>query len=399
MLKLQFKDKSKPAIWLVAPRIKIGHDKSCDIVLSDKNVAGIQVELKTGDRNITIDVLDVSCPTYVNGKPINNSATLQIKDVIKIGATEMQIIDPLAEHQLNAEATELNSGDANGNQGEWMLRAVSPPFKGQLFPIKDFTTVGRESSSDIPIPLNHVSRKHAELILHYNTLVIRDMNSRNGTYVNGKKITKKKLNPGDDIRIDVIAFKVLGPNDKKINNIDEGESTEFRPPQEFVDERKKNPNLTRQKTAKMPIADGNEPATKKAYLHGLSGLAEGNLVELDKKQNFVGRMIGCHIARDELNVAGRQTEINQEGVHWHLRNHGASNGAYVNGKMTLSAKLLDGDIVKIGNSELYFQSSGDEPVRPTHLDKKAESGNLPLILAGAFAALALAGAFLIFYFS
>ena len=399
MLKLQFKDKTKPAIWLVAPRIKIGHDKSCDIVLNDSEVAGVQVELKTGDRSIAIKVIDDSRPTQINGKPVNGNAKLKVNDIIKLGNTELKIIDPLAEHELGSDETELSDKNKKNDQGEWMLRAISPPFKGQLFPIKDFTTVGRESSSDIPIPLNHVSRKHAELILHYDTLVIRDMNSRNGTYVNGNKITKKKLNPGDDIRIDVIAFKVLGPNDKKINGITEGEATEFRPPQEFIDEKKNNPNLTRQKTAKMPIADGNEPATKKAFLHGLSGLAEGNLVELDKKQNFIGRMIGCHIARDELNVAGRQTEINQEGVHWRLRNHGASNGAYVNGKMTLDAKLLDGDIVKIGNSELYFQCSGDEPVRPTHLDKQAKGGNLGIIIAGSVAILALAGAFLVFYFS
>ena len=42
-----------------------------------------------------------------------------------------------------------------------------------------------------------VSRQHAEIYANEGRLRIRDLDSRHGTYLNGKRITDESLNPGD----------------------------------------------------------------------------------------------------------------------------------------------------------------------------------------------------------
>ena len=54
-------------------------------------------------------------------------------------------------------------------------------------------TVGRESSSDIMIPQALISRKHAEFYVENDQLYVKDLNSTNGTFVNGTGIKAPTL--------------------------------------------------------------------------------------------------------------------------------------------------------------------------------------------------------------
>lgn len=69
------------------------------------------------------------------------------------------------------------------------------------------TIVGRRRESDLCIPLMVVSRKHCEFNCDENLLKVRDLGSRNGTYVNGERIeTETILSPGDKVRIGPLSF-------------------------------------------------------------------------------------------------------------------------------------------------------------------------------------------------
>ena len=53
-----------------------------------------------------------------------------------------------------------------------------------------------------------ISRNHAKLTVEDDILYVEDLDSRNGTYVNGKKIKKKtKLNLGDSLSLGVAGVK------------------------------------------------------------------------------------------------------------------------------------------------------------------------------------------------
>jgi hypothetical protein len=59
--------------------------------------------------------------------------------------------------------------------------------------------VGRDPSCDLVLTLPSVSRRHARLAFRDGSWVIQDLDSRNGTVVNGVAVGRCELRPGDDI--------------------------------------------------------------------------------------------------------------------------------------------------------------------------------------------------------
>jgi serine phosphatase RsbU (regulator of sigma subunit)/pSer/pThr/pTyr-binding forkhead associated (FHA) protein len=61
--------------------------------------------------------------------------------------------------------------------------------------------IGRRETNDLRLAGSEVSRDHAEIVTTNGTAVIRDRNSRYGTYVNGEQITERVLAHGDKVRL------------------------------------------------------------------------------------------------------------------------------------------------------------------------------------------------------
>lgn len=73
-------------------------------------------------------------------------------------------------------------------------------------------TIGRSSKADIQIDQEAVSRNHCKIINTGNAIMLRDMNSTNGTYVNDELIDQHALRDGDYIKIGRSIFKFLTGN-------------------------------------------------------------------------------------------------------------------------------------------------------------------------------------------
>jgi pSer/pThr/pTyr-binding forkhead associated (FHA) protein len=69
--------------------------------------------------------------------------------------------------------------------------------------------IGRDTTSDIQIDNIAVSREHAMIIKGPNYYFIEDMHSKNGTFVNGKIITKKFLKIDDEILIGKHSLQII----------------------------------------------------------------------------------------------------------------------------------------------------------------------------------------------
>ena len=67
-------------------------------------------------------------------------------------------------------------------------------------------TFGRSSEADVCIPDTKVSRIHAEIKPWDGDYVIKDLKSRNGTFVNGIRVETAVLKPGDTIRVGPVEF-------------------------------------------------------------------------------------------------------------------------------------------------------------------------------------------------
>lgn len=69
-------------------------------------------------------------------------------------------------------------------------------------------SVGRDREADLCLDERHVSRQHCELQHVEDAVVVRDMDSKNGTYVNGLKVSEAVLKPGDKLTVGAISFIV-----------------------------------------------------------------------------------------------------------------------------------------------------------------------------------------------
>ena len=84
----------------------------------------------------------------------------------------------------------------------YRLTAVSGPCQGSCFVIGDAPVlIGRLKTCDIPVRATAVSRRHARIVRVEGDAVIEDLNSANGVFVNGRRIRRHALKPGDEIRI------------------------------------------------------------------------------------------------------------------------------------------------------------------------------------------------------
>jgi len=84
------------------------------------------------------------------------------------------------------------------------------PANAELIPVgggdpiplaRNVLTVGRRESCDICLRFPNVSSRHCELTYNNGYWFIRDLGSTNGIKVNGTRVPKKVLHPGDEITI------------------------------------------------------------------------------------------------------------------------------------------------------------------------------------------------------
>ena len=97
------------------------------------------------------------------------------------------------------------------NGPQFALRFISGKYQGGEFPLRmdREKVVGRSSDLDMVLVEDMVSRKHAQIAATGDQIVIQDLGSTNGTFVNGEKIKKARLKEGDRILIGTSIIKLI----------------------------------------------------------------------------------------------------------------------------------------------------------------------------------------------
>ena len=95
-----------------------------------------------------------------------------------------------------------------------ILVVTEGALKGNRMPIPDDgLVIGREDSCQFVLNEQGVSREHCRVLLHNSGVWVRDLGSRNGVFLKGKRVNRpKQMMPGDVLRIGEHEFTVeLGP--------------------------------------------------------------------------------------------------------------------------------------------------------------------------------------------
>lgn|GEM_PF-615524 len=120
--------------------------------------------------------------------------------------------------------------------------------------------------------------------------------------------------------------------------------------------------------------------TPKAQLVFLSGARAGQTVSLEQGRTVIGRQVGDLIV-DDKEVSSIHAIISFERGGWYVMDLGSTNGVFVDEQVKLEARLRNGTELRVGQSKLRFETSGQEEDQSSPPpDLLAEGANADLTL-------------------
>jgi ABC-type multidrug transport system ATPase subunit len=148
-----------------------------DIVISDSYISSRHAQIKELNENWIIEDIGSRNGTFVNDERITCAVQLKPNDKIQLGSTIL-----LFEQHCT-----------NSNPSKTLRKSQLRDGRPRI--------IGRSPDSDIQINEAVVSLHHARLTYENNKIVLTDLFSSNGTFVNGYKITQTVIKTGDSICI------------------------------------------------------------------------------------------------------------------------------------------------------------------------------------------------------
>lgn len=216
-------------IPLLRPKLTVGRKSVCDVTLPFPNVSALHCELELRDGYWHVRDLGSTNGIRVDHQPCESDWLLPSDElsvanrryIIRYSPPpdrpppKQQNPQPMFAGSLADRAGLSNGGsDSTKDRIEWTANAAL----GELIPVgggapfalqKPKLTVGRHGICDIALPYPTVSAKHCELEFTSGYWRVRDLGSRNGTSVDGKKYESKWLVPGEILGFANYRYKLM----------------------------------------------------------------------------------------------------------------------------------------------------------------------------------------------
>jgi pSer/pThr/pTyr-binding forkhead associated (FHA) protein len=191
--------------------IRLGRDVGCEVSLDPiafPKVSGVHARIEPAREGFVLVHLSRSNRTLVNDAPVAGSVPVRAGDRIRLGITgptiAILVIEPPAQSSP-APGDEFGQTVQADVRHLALLRGTAQAAR---FALDNGGVIGRDSRAvkyflDHP----HVSGLHASLVVDGGRVVLADLGSSNGTYVNGQRLARPTtLKPGD--RIDIGPFSL-----------------------------------------------------------------------------------------------------------------------------------------------------------------------------------------------
>ncbi len=218
-------------ILLEKAESKIGRNELCDIPLFGNAQIGrshaLLVALPSGGYAVR-DTGESPIGVLVNGAKIAGEQKLRSGDQIQIVDRVLVFFEKQVRQRTVLENRDVKQAPAvpvaqpgvspytipqapplGGGRGGSKLVVVAGPHSGQSFALQAGLVFGRDPGNSAALPADtKASRRHAQLVADGGGVALEDMGSTNGTFVNGQRITKVALAPGDQIVIGSTTLRV-----------------------------------------------------------------------------------------------------------------------------------------------------------------------------------------------
>jgi len=220
------------------------------------------------------------------------------------------------------------------------LTLLNPNGPEQEFTLaKANVSLGRANTNDIVLYDVRVSRSHARLECSEKGVSIVDMGSSNGTRLNGVRVERATLKPGDTISLgsQQLKFQEEDPSeDLGMTVID----TQIQLDQTINDEF-------------LPV-EINETNTPSLVVFTGDKTWRVNLDDLDHA--LIGREERSAVYLQAPNVSREHAEVQRKGDAFVLQDLGSANGTFLHGEKIQHHILKDGDVFRIGPAQIIFKS-------------------------------------------
>jgi pSer/pThr/pTyr-binding forkhead associated (FHA) protein len=210
---------------------------------------------------------------------------------------------------------------------------------------KETTTIGRKPDNDIFIDNQAISGHHAVIRKEGDALLIEDLGSLNGTYVNSQKITKTELFNSDVILIGVHTLDVHSDKSR------EADKKAFAVRGHSMDETMVIAPEDKKKI--ISAADKSVPEPLGGFVV-IAGSADRKEYELKERVSAIGKEEGCAIQLKGFFAPKMAALINRRKEGYFITPSGGKD-LKVNGReIDRRYDLKDGDVVEVASLKLQF---------------------------------------------
>ena len=198
-----------------------------------------------------------------------------------------------------------------------------PGFPDRVVPLSiGQTQMGRGDDNEIVLADVGVSRKHAQIVVSATEVSVEDLGSGNGTYYFGHKVSSQPLRDQDEVVIDpfVLHFRIQGGGPAGTGE------------------------------APTVAAEPEGPRIEVVVGNGMVG----SLFPIGERGLTMGRAEDRDIVVPDPASSRHHCHITPEQGEYVLHDNGSANGVFVNAVRVRECTLSNGDLVRIGNTEMRF---------------------------------------------
>ena len=193
------------------PLVTLGRATTNDIVLAEGRVSRNHAQVICTDEGISLADLNSSNGILVNGQRVKD-AKIRAGESFQIGGFTLQYLS--SAEDVHEEATMINSESEleltlnqmtvpiSLNETSLPRLVVHAPDKTwEILLVDDSYSIGRTDGNDLILDYQKISRNHAAVERKGRDFILRDLNSTNGTRVDGDRIEQYRLQNGDTFQI------------------------------------------------------------------------------------------------------------------------------------------------------------------------------------------------------
>lgn len=219
-LRILIPDESATEIVIRCALVRLGRDPNCEVPFDPDAypmVSGRHARLDQTTNLCILTPLSQTNKTLLNDRPVEEPVPVKVGDRIRLGVSgptvEIASLPPLDPPYFAAMIPAAQEGSGNTVRAEARHFALLRGSREtQRMSINKGGVIGRAAEQvEFVLDHPHVSRRHARLVVDNNRVSLRDLGSANGTFVNGRRLTRPvELKRGDRIEIGPFSLQFDG---------------------------------------------------------------------------------------------------------------------------------------------------------------------------------------------